>query len=494
MEEDKDLYEIPINDLYLQRAYQGSVTDYKNGLRGLKSGEPDTLAAREIRFLQRRNQDIIRNNGYGRIALNVFKTKLGCSKVIWKDKKGKEHNQMQDLWDEFARKPTIDGRGNYATFQGESNGALYTDGASFVRFLVVRSSNKAKVPLKLQPIMASQQALEAIPVQPLVNTAYRHGIEFDYNGIPLNYLFYRNNLEAQIQMKKGFTPYNFVTIPASEIIHTFEREFVGQWIGIPKLTAVLLDLYALDDLIASTVSKQQAAQAISIIVEKTGSILNQTPLNTAIATSIGTANIDGQKKTIFNTKASSVQYAGTGESVKWFQGGDIGGNLQVLVEMEIRKIAAISDIMYHELTQDTGKMNYSALLGLLIQSRNRIEYLYNYLLIPCREQVIADKFKDFAILYSKKVSNAVPYFQLPRWRGVDELKDAQADLLELQNGMTTITSVLAERGLTPDDILADKENRDLFAKELNIEYTNAVANPSMNTLKNVQANSATTSK
>jgi hypothetical protein len=91
MEADKDLYELPINDLYLQRAYQGSVADYKTGLRGLKSGEPDTLAAREIRFLQRRNQDIIRNNGYGRIALNTFKTKLGCSKVIWKDRKGKEH-------------------------------------------------------------------------------------------------------------------------------------------------------------------------------------------------------------------------------------------------------------------------------------------------------------------------------------------------------------------------------------------------------------------
>lgn len=494
MEQDQNLYEIPLNDLYLQRAYQGSVTDYKNGLRGLKSGEPDTLAAREIRYLQRRNQDVIRNNGYGRIALNTFKTKLGCSKVIWKDRKGKEHKQMQDLWDEFASKPTVDGRGNYATFQGESNGALYTDGASFVRFLVVRSNNKNKVPLKLQPIMASQQALEAVPVQPLVTTVYKHGIEFDVTGTPLNYLFYRNSLESSILQKEGFTPTNYVKVPANEIVHTFEREFIGQWIGIPKLTAVLLDLYALDDLIAATVSKQQAAQAISMVVEKTGSIISQTPQSMAIATTVGTATDGLQNKTIFNTKAGSVQYAGQGETVKWFQGGDIGSNFQVLVEMEVRKIAAISDIMYHELTQDTGNMNYSSLLGLLIQSRNRIEYLYNYLLIPCREQVIADKFKDFAILYNKKVSNAVPYFQLPRWRGVDELKDAQADLLELQNGMTTITSVLAERGLTPDDILADKENRDLFAKELNIEYTNAVANPSMTTLKNTQANSATTSK
>jgi capsid protein len=100
-------------------------------------------------------------------------------------------------------------------------------------------------------------------------------------------------------------------------------------------------------------------------------------------------------------------------------------------------------------------------------------------------------FKELAILYNPKVSTALPYFQLPRWRGTDDLKDAQADLLELQNGLATIPDKLAERGLSIEDVLADVDNRKAL-EEMGIILTSAQSNPSMNQTTNTQPNSNST--
>ena len=44
---------------------------------------------------------------------------------------------------------------------------------------------------------------------------------------------------------------------------------------------------------------------------------------------------------------------------------------------------------------------------------------------------------------------------MPRKYGVNDLKDAQADILELDNGLTTLARVTAERDLTVEEIEED---------------------------------------
>jgi len=239
----------------------------------------------------------------------------------------------------------------------------------------------------------------------------------------------------------------------------------------------------------ATVNKQKAAQSIAVIVESTGQALAQLPVG-GVRTK---TDEDGNDKLVFqnSTEESQVLYPKKGEAVKMFQGTDIGANFGVLVEKELRKIATVADALYHELTGDTAGLNYSSLIGLAIQSRNRLEYLHNFLFIPLRDKPIADYFKELAILYNPKCSSAIPYFQLPRWRGIDDMKDIQADLLELQSGMGITTDKLAERGLTIEDIEADKINRDLL-KSMGIDLSFTSANSSTQQSSNLQSNSNTT--
>jgi lambda family phage portal protein len=465
-------------------AYEGASLNYKRELHNIFNGEADTLAASELSLLQARSAHAIRNNGYAKTALKKWVTNLNSIKVVWKDKNGKKHKIMQTYWDEFCKNPSYDGFGDMNVLQSISNASIFTYGNSYIRKLVVRTNNSNVVPLKLQLIPAPLHNMSFGNVTvSKPDEVVRYGMKFK-NSLPVSYFFGKSVLE---------TPYGAgsylpaAEVPAEEIIHTFIREEPGQWIGIPLLSSILLSLYELDELLEATIAKQKAAQAISMIVEAANNTANMLPVGSPVYST----EADGTEKLVFKAKGGNVQYTNKGESVKWFQGGDIGANFSVLVESELRRIAATLDLAYHELTGDTSGLNYSSLIGLSILSRNRLEYLHNFLLIPLREKPIAESFKELAVVYNKKCATAIPSFQLPKWRGTDDLKDAQSDILELQNGLGTYTDKLAERGLSLEDVLADRETL-LELEKYGIVLTSAASTPSMNQANNTQANSNST--
>lgn len=477
----------PYTNLYpLSNNFEGAETNYKIGLRGIFKGEADKLAARELAYLQARSAHLCRNNGYARIALKNWVTRAGYIKTVWKFPNGKSHKLMQGYWDEFAANPCIDGHGDLKVMQGVSNSSVFLAGNSYIRKLIVREGNKNTVPLKLQLIPAIlHDTFWNTALTDQIEKPVRYGIKFN-KSIPESYFFRKSLLEQAEMYQPALT---HIEVPANELIHTFIREEPGQWLGIPLLGAVILSLYSLEDLMTATVNKQKAAQSISIIVTSTGQALAQLPVG-GVRTK---TDEDGNDKLVFqnSSEESQVLYTKKGEDVKTFQGEDIGTSFAVLVEKELRKIATVADALYHELTGDTAGLNYSSLIGLAIQSRNRLEYLHNFLFIPLRDKPLADYFKELAILYNPKCASAIPYFQLPRWRGIDDMKDIQADLLELQSGMGIVTDKLAERGLTMEDIEADKVNREILSS-MGIDLTLSSANSSTQQSTNVQGNSNST--
>jgi lambda family phage portal protein len=463
-------------------AFEGAATDYQNGLRGLFTGTPDQLAVRELKYLISRSEHLCRNDGYAKLARTKWITNANHIKVVWKKKNGKSHKGMQKYWDQFAENPSFDGFGDLKTFQGVSNSSIFTTGASHIRKLIVRENNSNKIPLKLQLIPTSLHAIEYNLGLSTNGETIRYGITFS-NSVPVKYHYNKGALQP-------LGVENYISIPADEIIHTFIRDSPGQWIGIPLLSSVILSLYSLTDLITATINKQKAAASIAIVIEQVGAAMSMLP----IATADTVQDSEGKDKIVFrnNPTENQVIYLNNKESAKMFQGTDIGENFTSLIQIELRKIAATLDLAYHELTGDTTGLNYSSLIGLSILSRNRLEYLHNFLFIPLREKPIADSFKDLARIYDKSVADAVPYFQLPRWRGIDELKDTQADLLELQSGLGITADKLAERGLTIEDIQADLENRKIL-ESMGIFLDSSGKNDSMNQPGNLQANANTTS-
>lgn len=461
-----------------QQAFEGASTSYRNSQANLLTGEADTLAARELLALQMRSAHAIRNNGYAKTAITRYVTSLGSIKVTWKDNKGNAHPIMQALWDEFAANPNLDGFGTLDNTQSIWHYSMFASGNAFTRMVIRRNGNENKIPLKLQNIPAQ-----------LHNVFYmgKNSQEITRNGItfvdtkPTMYYFRKGIYEQQWYQVNNTFPQ--VEVPADEMLHMFIRENAGQWIGIPSLASILIPLYELDELADATIAKQKAAQAIAWIVENTNP-LNMTP--TGSPTTVKDKNLN--EKVVFQATGGSTQYLNKGEKINFYQSTDIGSNLPTLIKSELHRIASAVGVPYHTLTGDTSGLDFSSIRAIGIELRNRLEYIHHFYTIPLGLDPLTSYFKEVAKLYNKKVANASAAYQLPRWYGVDELKDTQADLLEVQNGMATLQSKLDERHTTFEDILADREK----IKELGLDHLLTASTPSMSQANNTKANANTT--
>jgi lambda family phage portal protein len=442
-----------VNARVRQSAFEGSVTNYRMEQKGLVAGDSDVLAAGELKLLWQRSHHAVRNNGWAKTAKRKNLINLAAITVKWKDSKGSVNKKMQTLWDEFAKDPNLDGYGTLDNTQEAWNGAMFESGEAFCRMLIKKREGFT-IPLVLQNIEAEYLDPMFQNKDPMTT---RNGIKFK-DSKPVIYYFSKRS--------PGFNRFALETlekveVPANEVLHIFIRDRPGQWRGVPTLAPILLPLYELDDLTDATVAKQKAAQAISWVIRNT---------NPSSAMAVGSAlnsvdpnDIDkstGKRRVVSQASGGGVQYLNKGEDIAFYQGTDIGANLPELIKAELHKIAQTAGLSYEVLTGDLTGISFSALQQVAIDMKTQAEFMYKFYIINLGLAPLCKRFQELAIIYgNKSFANLIPTFQYPRKYGVNDLKDAQADLLEVQSGFATWESKLEERNLTVEEITEDKKRQ-----------------------------------
>ncbi|MDD5165742.1 MAG: phage portal protein [Candidatus Pacebacteria bacterium] len=458
MAEFDTVYSIP-----KQAGYEGATTSYRMEQKGLTRGDQDSVAARELQNLWARSHYLTRNNACSITAKKrLLANWIGIGITTeWTHANGDPHKKMQKLWLTWLAECNLDGYGNLYNTEALWGAALFESGESLTRMVVAKRPT-SKIPLALQVLESEQldpmfnnlasQVSPDIVVQE--GETVTSGIGF-VNTKPTTYYFWKRHpgkVGSVIGNNKR------VPIPAEDIIHIFERERPGQWRGVPMLAAVLLNIYEMDELVDATLQRQKAAQAISWIIEKTGVTNAFAPGTVRASTDINEVDAAGNRKMIIQAAGGGVQYLNAGESVKFSSIDDIGANLQVLLQDEWSKIAAALGLAYHQITGDLSGVNFSSIRAGLNELRIRIEMVQQHLFINLGLRKVTARFQEFAGLYeSAAMLEAIATFYVPRRYGVDDLKDAQADLMEVQAGFATLSSKLKERNITFEELLADRK-------------------------------------
>jgi len=470
------------SQIYTPAAYKAASTSFKIGYDGLRSAyntNPDELTVNEIAFLRARSEDAIRNNPTARSLFDNFVKSLGTIKVNWKLPDGQKAEKTQNIWNTFAKDCNFDGYGDFNTHQVVKSREIFQNGTAFTRKRIV-TGEKGTVPLKLEQISANLHDMFFFNTDK--GRKIQYGIEFEeWGGKPVNY-FFRENVT---RLQRLTTTFDHVTFSAKELIHSFFRDSATQWIGTPLLTTSLIALYELDKLTDVTIAKQQAAQAISWIVKNTN------PLNATPVGAMKMETIEGENKVVFNSFGGSVQYLNKNEDIAFYQSTDIGANLPVLIKNETMRICASLNIPYFAGTGDYSDLDYSSIRALGIELRTRMLFLYHTYLLPTDFDNLTTSFKSLVLLSNKGTEfvEAQPFYQLPRFYGVDELKDTQADLLEVQSGMATLQSKLDERHTTFEEVLEDaKRNEKLKKYGIDLYKSKEAAGQN----KNIEANTNST--
>ncbi len=436
---------------WFKNAYEGASVSNIIGDKGLVYGNNNQLNARELIYLQLRCLHLIRNNPYAATGFNKLAQSMGFLKIRWQYGKGKRkgdsHKDMQDLWDEFCNNPCVDNIGNFNTIHDGWNKSLLIYGSSHTRMRIKVTGNKNKIPLKLEPISAE---LHDVGLVDNYENVF-HGIRF-ISDIPSHFYYhqdvYKNAFKPAIASLNKHT-----IISANEILYGFQRNFPGQLIGVPTFAPIILYLYDLDELVDATIAKQKTAQVFGIVVKNTNPAAPVAFGNTLVSLNPQT----GKKEIKFKNTGGNVLYLNSNEEADFFQVEDIGPNLQILIDSEVAKIASCLSLPYHELSGNTSHLNLAIIKHLAQTLRLRMEYLHTIVTIPMILQPLANYFQQLASLKGKKFENAIPIFQMPRYYGSDALKDAQADVLEIRNGLNTYARALQERDLTPEEIEKDRQ-------------------------------------
>ena len=130
------------------------------------------------------------------------------------------------------------------------------------------------------------------------------------------------------------------------------------------------------------------------------------------------------------------------------------------VKHQLHVIAAGIGVPYEMLTGDVREVNFSSARTRMLVFRTAVEQMRWVTLIPRLVAAVWRAFVDAAYLGGKiaRTDYAVDY-AAPKWDYVNPKDDAEADALEIANGLSTLSEKLRQRGYKPEDVF-DEMQRD----------------------------------
>lgn len=274
------------------------------------------------------------------------------------------------------------------------------------------------------------------------------GIELDADGAPVAYWL------ATAAIGRDPTGKTLARIPAREILHIFITDDPEQVRGIPWMHAVML---ATNDLKGYN---HAAIVAARIGASKMGFFTS--PEGDATALSDGT---DAAGIPFTEAEPGQFGMAPPGYDFKSFDPDYPHANYASFVKEHKRDIASGMGVAYNTLANDLEGVNFSSIRSGTLEERDGWMLAQDEIIEMFCEPIHA-AWLDAALLSSaitmpngsalpaaKRSKFAAHEFQGRRWQWVDPLKDIEASVKAIENGLADPYSIAAQQGLDADDVL-----------------------------------------
>lgn len=232
-------------------------------------------------------------------------------------------------------------------------------------------------------------------------------------------------------------------IDAKEIVHGYVRERIDQSREIPWLVSVItrmqmLGKYEEAELVASLLAARKTGTWFSTLFSEQMTL---------------TKNFQETSKDEFEeaTEPGQDTIAPYGWEYKQNDPTHPNGNLEQFRKVMLQGVAAgLPGASYHRVSQDPSGLSFSNLRGIELQSRESWMMIQSFM----RDNFHTEIFKPFleAALMSGIVPLPVsklekfnkPAWMFRKWKGIDPIKEAEANKANLLLGITTRTKIAAE--------------------------------------------------
>ena len=456
------------------------------GNRRLKSFQPsrahlNTLIAAAGPDITARARYLIRNNGYAANAIeswagNVVGAGIKPSSLIGDaDLKA----LVQKLWLSWTDESDAEGFTDFYGQQRRAAREVFIAGEVFFRFRPRRPEDGLTVPLQLQMIPSEMLPLTRTEVLPYGNVI-RQGIEFDRIGRRVAYHFLRRHPgDSTDPGLVGET----VRVPASEVIHIMDPVDAGQLRGVSRFAPAIVKLFLLDQYDDAELDRKKVAAMYALFVTTPAP---GEPFDMAEET-----GADGERT--MDVQPGQVVMLEPGEEIQTSAPADVGGSYEAFQYRTLLQISAALGVPYAYLSNDMLKANYSNSRLALLEFRRRVEAWQHSVMVYQLCRAVWRRWMDVAVMSG---ALAIPDYETrrgeclacswlpPRWEWVDPLKDARAEIEQIEAGLKSRTQAIAERGFDAEQVDAEIAADKARERSLGLVFGKAnqpLSDPSANT-------------
>ena len=438
------------------RSYDGAVMGSRvNSWQALGTNSNAEVLA-SLEKLRDRSRDLIRNNPYGHRAVEALVSNLVGAGIRPMPATGDDalDTQIADLFEKWSQSCYPSNRSTFYTLQSLQGRALFGDGEVIVRRRPRRMSDmKGLPPVQFQVLEGDHLPLEKNDTLKQ-GRRVEQGVEFDQLDRRIAYHLLRNHPGG------SSLALDTVRVKASDIVHLYQEVRPGQIRGVPWLAPVVISMW--DHAGYTDAERVRAKSASMLFASVEGSSPETEDEYDGVAgdseesrDESGDVVTDVDGYVVEALRPGLIAYLPDGKKININQPGTASGYSDY-TRASLREIAAGCGLSYEVLTQDLSQVNFSSIrLGLLEQHR-LIRALREQVFVPFALAPQYVWFIDAAIAAGLLPMDERCYrvqWSVPAIESATRKDDAEADRLEIRNGLRDLRDAIASRGKDPETVL-----------------------------------------
>ena len=403
---------------------------------------------------------LVRNNGYAANAIESWAANTvgdgisPNSSIATASRK----DALQRLWLAWTDDADAEGLTDFYGLQRRAAREVFMTGEVFLRFRPRRPEDGLAVPLQIQMLPSEMLPLQHNSIDSNGNVI-RQGIEFDLLGRRVAYHFLRRHPgDSTDPGLSGET----VRVPATVVLHIIDPVEAGQLRGVSRFAPAIVKLFLLDQYDDAELDRKKVAAMYAMFV-------------TSPAPDIPLAPPDEE----YEVAPGQVVRLDPGEDVTVSAPADSGSTYEPFQYRTLLQISAALGIPYGYLSNDGAKGNFSNSRLSLIEFRRRVSAWQHSVMVFQMCRPVWARFMDVAVLagglrlpgYDRRRAEYLACNWLPtKWDWVDPLKDANAEIAQIEAGLKSRTQAIAERGYDAEQVDAEIARERDREKRLGLDF------------------------
>jgi lambda family phage portal protein len=427
---------------------------------------PDAELQNNLQLMRDRARDLARNNGIVTRYLQIMKEGVvGNSgfkiKLHARDEDGTLDDSGNDIiesnWYDWGRSPEVTNQYTMHDLYQMVVESICRDGEVLCQF--IRTEQGLKLSFLEPDYLDSQLNKNLSDTREI-----RMGIEVDKRTLqPLGYWLkkmpYSNPGTVDSQLTKS------VRIDARDMLHIYQPERFGQTRGYPKIASIMVMLKWLNDYqLSELISSKASASKMGFITSPSGDGFAESYLN------------GDEYQPAMNFEPGTFDQLPTGYDIKFFDPQHPTSQVNDYMRTMMRSIASGLGVSYASLSGDLSQTSYSSARVGLMQERDSFKQMQRFVIehfcMPVYKEWLlqAMTIDQFGIPVSRyfKFENSAN-FSGRGYQSVDPLKEAQADILNINQGLATIQDVLSKSGKDLATHFSEIDSQQALAEKFGID-------------------------